>query len=169
MLRVAQTILMSTERILDLADEFFRLARHRVPLDWLRTDLTMSQLKVLYTLYIDGPQTCGALASALGLALPTMTGVLTRLERRGYLRRRRDSDDSRRVVSSLSRRGRELVDRLWASGREELAAVLDDIPAEELTTVEQALTLLIEALERSQSVEGHPAQVANEETLGSRT
>ncbi len=46
---------MSSERVLDLADEFFRLARHRVPLDWLRTDLTMPQLKVLYTLYIDGP------------------------------------------------------------------------------------------------------------------
>lgn len=159
---------MSAERVLELADEFFRLARHRVPLDWLRTDLTMPQLKVLYTLYIDGPQTCGTLASALGLALPTMTGILTRLERRGYLGRRRDSDDSRRIVSSLSRRGSELVDRLWASGREELAAVLDDIPAEELTTVEQALTLLIEALERSQSVHGHPAQATDEETAGSQ-
>jgi DNA-binding MarR family transcriptional regulator len=169
MLSVTLSILMSSERVLDLADEFFRLARHRVPLDWLRTDLTMPQLKVLYTLYIDGPQACGALASTQGLSLPTMTGILARLERRGYLRRRRDSRDSRRVVSSLSRRGSELVDRLWASGREELAAVLDDIPAEELMTIEQALTSLIEALERSQSVEGHPARVPNEETLGSRT
>jgi DNA-binding MarR family transcriptional regulator len=140
---------MSSERVLDLADEFFRLARHRVPLDWLRTDLTMPQLKVLYTLYIDGPQPCGALASALGLALPTMTGILTRLERRGYLRRRRDSRDSRRVVSSLSRRGRELVDRLWASGREELAGVLADVPADDLYTVERALEILIEALQPS--------------------
>lgn len=140
---------MSSERVLDLADEFLRLARHRVPLDWLRTDLTMPQLKVLLTLYIDGSQTCGALASALGLALPTMTGILARLERRGYLRRRRDSRDSRRVVSSLSRRGRELVDRLWASGREGLAGVLVDVPADDLYTVERALEILIEALQPS--------------------
>ena len=140
---------MSSERVLDLADEFFRLARHRVPLDWLRTDLTMPQLKVLLTLYIDGPQTCGALASALGLALPTMTGILARLERRGYLRRRRDSRDSRRVVSSLSRRGSELVDHLWASGREGLAGVLVDVPADHLYTVERALEILIEALQPS--------------------
>ncbi len=32
---------MSTERVLDLAEEFFRCARHRVPMDWLRADLTM--------------------------------------------------------------------------------------------------------------------------------
>jgi DNA-binding MarR family transcriptional regulator len=140
---------MSTERILDLSDEFFRLARHRVPLDWLRTDLTMPQLKVLYTLYIDGPQPCGALASAQALSLPTMTGILARLERHGYLQRRRDSRDSRRVVSSLSHRGRELVDRLWASGREGLADVLADVPADDLYTVERALEILIEALQPS--------------------
>lgn len=137
---------MGSERVLDLADEFFRLARHRVPLDWLRTDLTMPQLKVLYTLYIDGPQTCGALAAAQALSLPTMTGILARLERHGYLRRRRDSRDSRRVISSLSRRGRELVDRLWASGRDALADVLADVPADDLYTVERALEILIGAL-----------------------
>ncbi len=140
---------MSSERVLDLADEFFRLAHHRVPLDWLRTDLTMPQLKVLYTLYIDSPQACGPLASAQALSLPTMTGILARLESRGYLKRRRDSRDSRRVVSSLSRRGKELVDRLWASGREGLAGVLVDVPADDLCTVERALEILIEALQTS--------------------
>jgi DNA-binding MarR family transcriptional regulator len=78
-----------------------------------------------------------------------MTGILARLERRGYLRRRRDSRDSRRVVSSLSRRGRELVDRLWASGREGLAGVLVDVPEDDLYTVERALEILIEALQPS--------------------
>ena len=140
---------MSSERVLDLADEFFRLAHHRMPLDWLRTDLTMPQLKVLYTLYIDGPQTCGALAAAQALSLPTMTGILARLERRGYLRRRRDSRDSRRVVSSLSRRGTDLVDRLWASGRDALADVLSDVSPDDLYTVERALEILIDALQPS--------------------
>ncbi len=137
---------MSTDRILDLGDEFFRLARHRVPLEWLRTDLTMPQLKVLYTLYIDGPQTCGALASVLELSLPTMTGILARLERRGYLIRHRDNQDTRRVISDLSRRGRRLVDRLWASGREGLASLLADVPDDDLQTIERALEILIEAL-----------------------
>lgn len=140
---------MSRERVLDLADEFFRLSRDRVPMDFLRSDLTMRQLKLLYTLYIDGPQTCGALASDQKLSLSTMTGILARLERRGYLRRRRDSRDSRRVISTLSRRGRDLVDRLWASGRDALADVLADVPADDLRTVERAMEILVEALRPS--------------------
>ncbi len=140
---------MSTDRILDLADEFFLLARHRVPLEWLRTNLTMPQLRVLYTLYIDGPQTCGALASSQDLSLPTMTGILARLERRGYLERRRDPVDGRRVISTLSSEGNGLVDRLWASGREGLADVLSDVPADDLRTVERALEVLITALKSS--------------------
>jgi DNA-binding MarR family transcriptional regulator len=140
---------MGKERVLDLADEVFRLSRDRVPMDFLHSDLTMRQLKVLYTLYIDGPHTCGALASDQELSLSTMTGILARLERRGYLRRRRDSRDSRRVISTLSRRGRELVDRLWASGRDALADVLADVPADDLRTVERAMEILVEALRPS--------------------
>src|SRR3990172_9577640 len=110
MLCAAQSIsapFMSTERVLDLAEEFFRRARHRVPMDWLRADLTMPQLKVLLALYLDGPQTCGSLASTLGLSLPTMTGILGRLERRGYLQRSRDPNDGRRFISGLSLQGED--------------------------------------------------------------
>ena len=137
---------MSTERILSLGDEFFLLARDRVPMDFLRTELTMRQLKVLYTLYLEGPQTCGALASAQEVSLPTMTGILARLERRGYLDRRRDREDARRVISDLSSEGRELVNRLWASSREGLANLLAEVPEDDLDTIERALTILIDAL-----------------------
>ena len=137
---------MSSERALDLAEEFFRRARHRVPMDWLRADLTMPQLKVLLALYLDGPQTCGSLASTLGLSLPTMTGILGRLERRGYLQRSRDPNDGRRVISGLSSEGQGMVERLWAAGREELAGVFAGITTADLQTVERALVVLIDAL-----------------------
>lgn len=153
---------MSTERALDLAEEFFRRARHRVPVDWLRTDLTMPQLKVLLTLYLDGPQTCGSLASALGLSLPTMTGILGRLERGGYLLRSRDQEDGRRVISGLSSQGDGIVERLWAAGREELAGVLAGVGARDLQTVERALEILIDAL--NSETTPRPASVASERT-----
>ena len=137
---------MNTQRALDLAEEFFRLARHRMPVDWLRSDLTMPQLKVLLALYLDGPQSCGALAATQGLSLPTMTGILARLERRGHLQRQRDPRDGRRVISGLSPPGRELVEQLWAAGREELAGVFAGITTADLQTVERALVVLIDAL-----------------------
>ncbi len=152
---------MSTERILSLGDEFFLLARDRVPMDFLRTELTMRQLKVLYTLYLEGPQTCGALASAQEVSLPTMTGILARLERRGYLDRRRDREDARRVISDLSSEGRELVSRLWASSREGLANLLAEVPADDLDTIERALLILIDALS-APSRAREPASTADE-------
>ena len=153
---------MSTERALDLAEEFFRRARHRFPADWLRTDLTMPQLKVLLTLYLDGPQTCGSLAAAVRLSLPTMTGILGRLERRGYLERGRDQKDGRRVISGLSAHGQATVERLWAAGREELAGVLAGVPAADLHAVEQALEILIGALSPERTPQ--PVSAASERT-----
>jgi len=139
------------ERVLDLAEEFFLKARHRLPREWLATDLTMTQLKVLLTLYLDGPRSCGDLAGALNLSLPTMTGILTRLEHRGYLERCRDERDARRVISGLSVQGRELMDRLWAAGREGLDEVLAALAPEDIAVVERAFKLLVDAVTKIES------------------
>jgi DNA-binding MarR family transcriptional regulator len=138
---------MNTTRILDLTDQFFRIAYSRVPTGWLAADITMTQFKVLLTIFVDGPQSCGSLASALDLSLPTMTGILNRLNRRGYLKRERDPKDGRRVISGLSKKGREMIERLWVSGREQLAIVLQGVPAEDLQALERALEIFTRAVE----------------------
>ncbi len=138
---------MDTNRILDLTDRFFRMAYSRVPTSWLAADITMTQFKVLLTIYIDGPQSCGSLASALDLSLPTMTGILNRLNRRGYLKRERDLRDGRRVISGLSKKGREVMERLWVAGREQLAYILQGVPAEDLRALERALEVFTRAVE----------------------
>ncbi len=138
---------MDITRILDLTDRFFRIAYSRVPTGWLAADITMTQFKVLLTIFIDGPQSCGSLASALDLSLPTMTGILNRLNRRGYLNRERDRKDGRRVISGLSGKGQEMIERLWVSGREQLAHVLQGVPAEDLQALERALEIFTRAVE----------------------
>ena len=141
---------MDSTRVLDLTDRFFRIAYSRVPTGWLAADITMTQFKVLLTIYIDGPQSCGSLASALDLSLPTMTGILNRLKRRGYLKRQRDLRDGRRVISGLSRKGREMMDRLWVAGREQLDYVLKEIPSEDLQALERALEIMTRAVESAE-------------------
>lgn len=148
---------MDSTRVLDLTDRFFRIAYSRVPTGWLAADITMTQFKVLLTIFIDGPQSCGSLASALDLSLPTMTGILNRLNRRGYLKRERDSKDGRRVISGLSKKGRDMIERLWVSGREQLAQVLQGVPPEDLQALERALEIFTRAVEAAptpQAVEG---------------
>jgi len=144
------------EHILELAEEFYRASRYHIPRDWLRADLTMPQLKVLLAIFVDGPQTCTALAGALDLSLPTMTGILERLAAHGCLKRWQDPLDRRRFPVALSAEGQELVERLWASGRNELATLIASIDLEGLRVVERAFSILIEAV-RDPEAPRHPS------------
>lgn len=144
---MTQSTSVDIDRVLDLTDRFFRTAYSRVPTSWLAADITMTQLKVLLTLYIDGPQNSSSLASALDLSLPTMTGILSRLNRRGYLKRERDPKDGRSVISGLSRKGRDMIERLWISGREQLSQILKGIGEEDLRSLEHALEIFTRAVE----------------------
>jgi DNA-binding MarR family transcriptional regulator len=137
------------EHILDLTEEFLRVVYHRpLPPEWAEADLTMPQLRVLLTLYLEGPQSCGSLADNVGLSLPTLTGILERLSRRGYLVRTHDDRDRRRVISSLSLPGEHLVSRLWTAHRDQLAVVLETLNPEELKNIEASFALYIEAIGR---------------------
>jgi DNA-binding Lrp family transcriptional regulator len=54
----------------------------------------------LTLLEVHGPLTPGRLAELSGLRTGTVTGVLDRLERVGYIRRERATDDRRKVIVS---------------------------------------------------------------------
>jgi len=138
------------ERILSLAEDVFKAARNQVPRDWYRLDLTMPQLKVLLSLFVDGPLPCSSLAEAVGVSLPTMNGVLERLKERGLIARRPDRHDRRRILNSLTARGHELIDGLWTSGQDWLSDLLERMHNADLETIEQALTIIVEALSRQE-------------------
>ncbi|MCK9877026.1 MarR family transcriptional regulator [Frankia sp. AgPm24] len=65
-----------------------------------KVGLGPSDAQFLTLLQVHGPLTPGRLAELSGLTSGTVTGVVDRLERAGYARRDRSSDDRRRVVVS---------------------------------------------------------------------
>jgi len=138
------------ERILSLAEDVFKAARNQVPRDWNRLNLTMPQLKVLLSLFVDGPLPCSSLAEAVGVSLPTMNGVLERLKERGLIVRRPDHHDRRRILNSLTARGHQLIEGLWTSGQDWLSELLDRMGSADLETIEQALTIIVGALSRQE-------------------
>jgi DNA-binding MarR family transcriptional regulator len=138
------------ERILSLAEDFFRTSRNQVPRDWHRLDLTMPQLKVLLSLFVDGPLPCSSLAELVGVSLPTMNGVLERLRERDLIVRRPDHHDRRRILNSLTARGHQLIDGLWTSHQNWLSELLDRMDGADLQTIEQALTIIVAALNRQE-------------------
>ena len=75
--------------------------------------LTYPQYLTLLALWEDGePMTVGELGGRLRLDSGTLTPVLKRLEQAGFVTRRRDADDERRVLVSVTAAGRDLEDRV---------------------------------------------------------
>jgi DNA-binding MarR family transcriptional regulator len=112
---------------------WYRLLRALGPEDpWLAVDLTMPQLKVIFRLSAQGPSRVGALARALRVTLPTMTGILDRLVEHGLIQRQEDAADRRLVISCLTPAGQELVDQLQEAGRTRLTRVFEALPADAL-------------------------------------
>jgi len=74
---------------------------------------TPQQLKILFTLdFLAEPTPMSKLSSQLGVTPGTLTKTAAGLVRKGYLERRRSSDDERVVRISLSKEGQRVVSRI---------------------------------------------------------
>lgn len=94
------------------ADGVARDALDQAAADRLAINLT--DLRCLDVLDQRGTSTAGEVAAALGRTTGSVTTLLDRLERAGYVRRVRDSDDRRRVHVELTALARRLADELYA-------------------------------------------------------
>jgi DNA-binding MarR family transcriptional regulator len=80
-----------------------------------RLGINRSDLRCLDLLEETGTMTAGQLAAGSGLTSGATTRMLDRLEQAGYLRRRPDSGDRRRVLVELTPRARTLAAELYGS------------------------------------------------------
>jgi DNA-binding MarR family transcriptional regulator len=98
-----------------------------------------------------GPRRITELADLEGLAQPTITLIVKRLEERGWLARERDAADGRAVLISLTETGALALDELRADYRAALRDHLDamsDQQVADLMTATTALQDLIDALQQ---------------------
>jgi DNA-binding MarR family transcriptional regulator len=92
------------------------------------TGLNDSDLDVLDVLARFGAQSPTALARRMGIHPATMTGVLTRLEKAGWILRRRDGTDRRSVQVEPS--GFDRLHALYLDGNNRLDAIAADLGAD---------------------------------------
>ena len=71
--------------------------------------LTVPQLMVLKEIANRTEPSLGDVAQGIGLSKPTVTSILDRLERDGSIQRARSPRDRRRLILTLTRKGRELL------------------------------------------------------------
>jgi DNA-binding MarR family transcriptional regulator len=133
--RMAQEILRALRRItrsMDISSRRLMSAR----------GLSIPQLLCLQHLREFGPLTSGALAKAMALSPPTITGILDRLELRGLLNRERRPEDKRRVLVGLTPAGRNLANAAPSSLEKQLGRALSGLSRSERAAIHEAIAQL---------------------------
>jgi DNA-binding MarR family transcriptional regulator len=101
-------------------------------------DLSLTTAATLATLDRDGPQRLSDLAAREGVTQPSMTALVTRLERDGLAVRGDDPTDRRAVVVTLTDAGREVLISRRTRRASRLADLLDGLDPEDRAAVEAA-------------------------------
>ena len=72
---------------------------------WARDTLSLVHLSVLSALEANGPMSMTKLADTMDVSVASATGIVTRMEKRGVVRRRHDEDDRRVVMVEITSAG----------------------------------------------------------------
>lgn len=94
-------------------------------------DLTTSQFGVLETLMHLGPMCPGELSTKLLKSTGNMTLVLDNLEKRGLIRRVRESEDRRQIRIHLTPEGDALIRRIFPGQAQAITQEMSALTAEE--------------------------------------
>ena len=110
-------------------------------------DITQSQLRALYKLREVDEVTAGDLARGADLNPASVTAMLDQLEAGGIVERRRDANDRRVCMVSLTDKGRAILDERTALWHARWEARLGDLSEKELTAALRAMRIITELLD----------------------
>ena len=110
---------------------------------WQLAEITLTQVQVLRALR-DRPQTPGKLGQSIGLSPTSVTRVVDRLERRGLVSRRRESDDRRLVQLHLEPAGERLMGEIQVMRGSDIHLAVEAMTSEERRQLTRSLRRLVE-------------------------
>jgi len=112
----------------------------------LRLGLSMAQLHILYTLQRHGEMAMSRLAEVLNVSLSNATGLIDRIEERGYVERTRVPEDRRIVLIRVTPEGERILGQIDALSDDLLRSVLTNLDRSKLAGVRQAVAALRAAI-----------------------
>lgn len=119
---------------------------------FMRLDVQQSRSEASLLARLEaGPERITVLAELDGLAQPTVTLMVKRLEAEGLVSRERALDDGRVVLVSLTAAGRAALELVRRRYRERLQACLADLPSEDVIALERATEAMSSLIERLQN------------------
>lgn len=100
-----------------------------------RMGLSAVEEKALDLLQREGPLSAGRLAELTGLAPPSVTGLINRLERKGFARRVPDTQDKRRIAVEIAPDATERFEPLFAPFGAEMAKLYAGYDDDQLAVI----------------------------------
>lgn len=111
--------------------------------------LSWTAFTALWVLWIWGEIESRDFAAAVGISRPTATGVLSTLQRRRFIRRKKAAEDGRVVLVSLTPSGRKKIEELFPRFNAEEAKVAEALSEEEQDRLASTLRALLRGMEGS--------------------
>lgn len=130
-----------TLSLLDIVPRLNRWAEASVARAAGENRLSLRQLSAL-TMIESEKTSLGDVARRLMVTPAVVTGLIDRLEKRGYVRRINSTDDRRRVLLALTDEGRAAAENVSNLLQREMAAALATFSAAELEELDRSLTRL---------------------------
>ena len=105
-------------------------------------DLTQSQADVIILLVNESGKVFRQrdIEIALNYSNPTVTGLLNRLEQKGFIVRRVDPEDSRARIISLTNKALEIIEEIYQSIRRTEQMLLDGFSEEEIELLQPLMS-----------------------------
>ncbi len=131
------------QEILRISEDIFRAIQINIPAEWLSSDMTVAQLRILLLLHTEGPRRMGNIAGSIGTTLPTASGTVDNLVKKGLVSRGDDPEDRRLVICSLTEEGRRIISLIWASGQNQIEGLLHTLTEEDLKVARKTAEILL--------------------------
>jgi DNA-binding MarR family transcriptional regulator len=124
----------------DAAEALYRLLTAAVR--QLPRDISLTSLATLATVERTGPRRITDLAVSEGVTQPSMTALVTALEKSGLVERRQDVSDQRVVLVALTEKGAEYLRNRRLAGREAFTRLIGQLPASDASAIVAAAPAL---------------------------
>lgn len=108
--------------------------------------ITSPQFDALLFLHRDGDLPMGSLCDRMSLACSTVTDLVDRMEKGGYVARERDQNDRRVIRVRLLPRGEDMVAKVMAARLAYLTGVLESLPHGERAKAIAALEVIYDLI-----------------------
>jgi MarR family transcriptional regulator, organic hydroperoxide resistance regulator len=134
---------VTPEEVLKLIFSYSYALQKGAFMEWWGLELTLAQVKVLFTLAIEDHVAIGKIAENLGIGQPTASHLVDRLVQAGLAERVENPSDRRYTLAQLTIAGRELTQRLRQGRLERIQSWLSQLNQEDLDALYQGLKAIL--------------------------